>query len=137
MRPGSAGRSALFVLLSFAVLWSAGCATAARAPAWADGPEETDPTTRVVVDNQSEWSLRVYALVGGAQHYLGSLDGFSKATFELPEGARSTADFRLAARAAGPRSNYYSNTVLVEEGDTVRWTVMRSFTQTRGAIQVL
>lgn len=127
--------------LSAVVLGAAGCATTASGPRPLEeatpSAEPVDRTTRVIVKNESEWTLRVYALVGGTEYYLGSLQGFSEDTFELQEGpSRSTANFRLAAKATGPRTNYYSNTVMVERGDTVRWTVMRSFVQTRATIRV-
>lgn len=139
-RPAARPRALLVAALALATLGAGACSTAGR-PAPVTGQDaadrEADRTTRVVVHNESEWTLRVYALVGGSQHYLGSLQGFSEQVFELPEGAsRSTADFRLAARATGPVQNYYSNTVIVERGDTVRWTVRRSFTQTRATIEV-
>lgn len=130
----------LLAVLAAVLLGGAACATGGRPAPVEDGElaaESADPTIRVIVNNESEWTLRVYALVGGSQHYLGSLQGFSQGAFEMPDGiGGSTADFRLAAKATGPTRNYYSNTVIVEEGDTVRWTVMRSFVQTRATIRV-
>lgn len=133
-------RGLLVAALALTTLVVGACSTAGR-PAPVTGQDatdrEADRTIRVVVRNESEWTLRVYALVGTSQHYLGSLQGFSRKVFELPEGAsRSTADFRLAARATGPVQNYHSNPVIVERGDTVRWTVRRSFSQTRATIEV-
>lgn len=131
----------LFAALVLTVLAASGCATPAG-QAGLDGSrdasaEAADRSTRVIVKNESEWTLRVYAFVSGARHYLGSLQGYSEEEFELSRAAgSSTADFRLAARATGPVSNYYSNAVIVEEGDTVRWTVLPSFTQTRATIRV-
>lgn len=133
-------RGLLVAALALTTLVVGACSTAGRPAPVTDrdaADREADRTTRVVVRNESEWTLRVYALVGGSQHYLGSLQGFSREVFELPEGAsRSTADFRLAARATGPTQDYYSNPVMVERGDTVRWTVRRSFSQTRATIEV-
>lgn len=134
-------RVLLATALSAVVLATTGCATNASGirPLEEATPsaEPEDRTTRVIVKNESEWTLRVYALVGGSEHYLGSLQGFAEDTFELRQGpSLSTADFRLAAKATGPRANYYSNAVMVERGDTVRWTVMRSFAQTRATIKV-
>lgn len=104
----------------------------------ATGPEAASAEqTAVIVENESEWSLRVYARVGGAEYYLGSMQGFSQKAFEVPtQAAESTSDFRLTAKATGPLDDYHSNQVMVEAGDTIRWTVMRSFAQTRATIRV-
>lgn len=131
----------LVAALSLAVTAAAACAGAARSGAVYEDDTSSartpDRPTQVIVENESGWSLRVYALVGGAEYFLGSVAGYDEASFELePSAARATADFRLAAKATGPAANYYSNVVLVEEGDTVRWTVLRSFTQTRATIRV-
>lgn len=138
--------SLLAAVLTAAVIGAAACGGTARSgavpleeleEAEAADARAPDRPTRVVVENESGWSLRVYALVGGAEYYLGSVAGYDEASFELnPSAARATADFRLAAKATGTRANYYSNVVLIEEGDTVRWTVLRSFSQTRATIRV-
>lgn len=137
------GRPSAFLAaaLGLTMLGAGGCAASAGQAGLDEGQdgfaEAADRTTRVIVTNESEWTLRVYAHFGGVRHYLGSLEGFSEKEFELSQsGGLSTGEFRLAAVPTGPPINYFSNPVLVQEGDTVRWRVLRSFSQTRATIRV-
>lgn len=141
MRHATRSTPLLAASLLLTVTVAAACAGAGRAGPVLEGEDASarapDRPTQVIVENESGWSLRVYALVGGAEYFLGSVGGYDQASFELdPAAARASADVRLAAKATGPATHYYSNVVMVEEGDTVRWTVLRSFTQTRATIRV-
>lgn len=78
--------------------------------------------TIVMIFNDNLLDMRVVAESGGRRHQLGTVTGFSTATYVLPGWMlAANAPLQLVAHAVGSARGYASPLVIVEPGDLVEW----------------
>lgn len=114
-----------------ALLFAAGCATAAPNP-FAGPGERVTGTIRVMVQNESNYQAVVYAVWGSQSRELTTVPGRSTVQVPLDLPDTGSLRFRLKPVAALERT---TNTVLVRSGDIVDLVITpdpsRSFARVR------
>ena len=80
--------------------------------------------TRVEIDNQNFNVMNIYLINQGTRMLLGSANGLSKTTLQIPDGVvRSSWQVRLLADPIGGTSPIRTPSLLVAPGQNVYWTI--------------
>ncbi|MCH7489882.1 MAG: hypothetical protein IID05_04220 [Gemmatimonadetes bacterium] len=81
----------------------------------------------VKVENQNWLDMRIYAIVGGFAHRLGTVGSFGSEEFTLRKGWIGPSDvIRMVAVPIGSRAVNYAQEVLVVPGDYVEYRIENS-----------
>ena len=112
-------------------MFGLGLALAVAQPAAAEVSVAADTVqadvVTVKVENQNWLDMRIYAIVGGFAHRLGTVGSFGSEEFTLRKGWIGPSDvIRMVAVPIGSRAVNYAQEVLVVPGDYVEYRIENS-----------